>query len=244
MNFQEIFSDRLYLFDPDQLRTLRFEPGELQKRDILIAGWLNEQCGGKMYFPMVVVHLILVRLPKFQLNHEIKLVIGGLSAVGKTSLIKHVVSKDWRLRSNERPTISANYHTTRYHNALMNRELRLNVRDCSGNPKWRRMVKTNFSDADITVIVYDITNAESFKYALDLIENDVDEMTKVFLVGNKMDLEGMRAVSRKEALEMAQQAYVQHFEVSAKEHGNVVEMFQEFTNKMMYTFPPDPVFVR
>jgi len=245
MNFKDIFSDRLYLLDPDQIRTLRFEPSELQKRDILISGWLNEESGGKVYFPMVVIHLILVRLPKFQLNHEINIVIGGLSAVGKTSLTKHIVSRDWRLRNGTQPTLSADYHTTRYRNVLMDRDTRLNVRDCSGNPKRRRTLKNvYFSQADITVIVYDVTSTDSLEYALDLIENDVDGGSKVFLVGNKVDLEKERVVSSEEGLEKAEQVHVQHVEVSAKNHDDVVDMFQEFTNKMMYTFPPDAVFNR
>lgn len=241
INFKDMFSDRLYLFDADQLRTLRFDPGELQKRDILIAGWLREQTDGALYFPMVVIHLILVRLPKFELNDEIKMVLGGLSAVGKTSLTKHIVSKDWKLRMKMRPTLSMDYHTNRYHNELMNRELRLNVYDCSGNPKRRRMMKNvYFNGADITVIVYDITNRKSLEFALDLIDHDVDEGTKVCLVGNKADLKYDRKISRDEAMEVAEERGAHFVEVSAGEHDKVLEMFQEFTNKMMYKFPPDP----
>ena len=51
---------KLYLFNPDQIKTLRFEPEELQKRDILISGYLREEANDELYFPSVIIYLILV----------------------------------------------------------------------------------------------------------------------------------------------------------------------------------------
>merc|ERR1711879_803282 len=107
----------------------------------------------------------------------------------------------------------------------MKRELRLNAYDCCGDPKQRRMMKTiAFRGADITVIVYDITDRNSFVYALDLIDHDVDKVTKVFLVGNKLDLKEYRKVSLKEGMEEAEERNVHNYvEVSASDHSQILE---------------------
>ena len=168
----------MYSFDSDLLKTLRFDPADIQKRDILISGYLREQSQNELFFPMVIIHLILIRLPKFKGCDETELVIAGYLSSGKSSMIKQIVYNDvwskYKFKENEEPTSGANYMTNRYHNKLMNKKIRLNVRDLSGNGKYRTFMRAYLKDADITVIVYDITKEESLKYALDLIDNDVD----------------------------------------------------------------------
>ena len=66
---------------------MRFTAEELQKRDKLIAGWLREETNDEVYFPTVIISLILIRLPKFKATDEIKMVITGYLSSGKTSLI-------------------------------------------------------------------------------------------------------------------------------------------------------------
>eukprot|EP01084_Bolivina_argentea_P211407 359631_1 len=246
MNFEDLFSNKLYLFDPEQLKTLRFAPEELQKRDILISGYLREQTKDELYFPMVIVHLILIRLPKFQPMDEVKLVIGGYLSSGKTSLIRQVTdhTNAYRFRQSQTPTLGSEFYTNRFHNKLMDRDVRLNVRDLSGHKRYKNLVKIHFRNADITIIVYDITKYESLQYGLDLIDNQVDKQSTVVLVGNKLDLKKERRVNKNTAMSEAEDRGIAYFEVTATEYDKVENMFQQISNMMMRTFPRDNVFVR
>eukprot|EP01083_Nonionella_stella_P072239 194621_1 len=244
MNFQELFLNKLYLFDPEQLNTLRFHPDELQKRDILVSGYLREEGNGKIYFPVVIVHLVLIRLPKFKPVDEVKLTMGGSLSAGKTSLIKQITSQTHRFTLAERPTMLSDFHSSRYYNKLTTTEIRLTVHDLSGNPRYKKASKVHFRYADIAIIVYDITSQESLEYGVDLIKNHVDKRSMCVLVGNKLDLKSDREVDKEDAVAIADEHKCHYFETSAKEYEEVESLFQNIINKMMYTFPADETFVR
>ena len=52
------------------------------------------------------------------------------------------------------------------------------------------------------------------------------------LVGNKLDLEGDRVVSRNEAMKFAQEHGMQYFETSAKNNININEMVSHIVEKV------------
>ena len=116
LNFTAINNDKLYLFDPEQIKTLRFDASELQKRDILISGYLREETEDNIFFPLVVVHLILVRLPKFKMSDEVSMVLAGALSVGKTALANHLTRPRIKFKASSsiltRTTRSAGYEKT------------------------------------------------------------------------------------------------------------------------------------
>ena len=69
------------------------------------------------------------------------------------------------------------------------------------------------------IIAYDITNQESFegvKAWMNSIYKHSDPNIAKVLVGNKIDLESERVVSKNEALKIAQEHEMEYFETSAK----------------------------
>lgn len=247
LNFEEILSSKIHLFDPEQLKTLRFSPEELQKRDILISGYLREETDDEIFFPTVIISLILIRLPKFKPNDEVKLVICGYLSCGKSSLIRQITSHNdsYRFKKQVLPTICSDFYTKRYKNKLMDKEIRLNVYDLSGNPRYKQSTKIHFRNANVTVIVYDITNIESWQYVLEVMNKKyIDENSVAVIVGNKLDLEKEREIKQEDAMNLADEKGCAYFEVTATKYQDVLTLFQEISNMMMYTFPNDSVFVR
>lgn len=74
------------------------------------------------------------------------------------------------------------------------------------------------------ILVYDITNEESFNAVQDWItqiKNYSIENAQVILVGNKCDMEEERVISTERGKQLADQLGVQFFETSAKENVNI-----------------------
>lgn len=77
------------------------------------------------------------------------------------------------------------------------------------------------------IIAFDITNCESFenvKTWMNSIYKHADPNIQKVLVGNKLDLESQRIVSRAEAQKIAQEHGMEYFETSAKDCLNIHEM--------------------
>lgn len=80
------------------------------------------------------------------------------------------------------------------------------------------------------IIVYDVTNAESFLNVqkwLKMKDELMSEEMPVFLVGSKCDLVSERKVSTEDAKELADQLNIPFLEVSSKDGTNVEEIFSK-----------------
>lgn len=74
------------------------------------------------------------------------------------------------------------------------------------------------------ILMYDITNEESFNSVQDWItqiKNYSWDNAQVILVGNKCDMEEERVISAERGKQLAEQLGVRFFETSAKENINV-----------------------
>ena len=85
------------------------------------------------------------------------------------------------------------------------------------------------------IIAFDLTNSESFegvKIWINSIYKHSDPSIAKVLVGNKLDLEGDRVVSRNEAMKIAQEHGMEYFETSAKNNINITEMVSHIVEKV------------
>ena len=118
---------------------------------------------------------------------------------------------------------------------LEDRVLRLQLWDTAGQERFRSLIPSYIRDASVAIVVYDITNRESFLNANKWIEDVVEERGSdvvILLVGNKIDLNDHRAVTRNEGQEKAKQLGVIFKEISAKSAENVKSTFREVANKL------------
>ncbi|CAL1293686.1 ras-related protein Rab-35-like [Argiope bruennichi] len=164
-------------------------------------------------------------------DHLFKLLIIGDSGVGKSSLLLRFADN----------TFSGNYITTigvdfKIRTLEIDGEkVKLQIWDTAGQERFRTITSTYYRGTHGVIVVYDVTNGESFanvKRWLHEIEQNCD-MVKRILVGNKNDDPERKIVLTEDAQRFADQMNIKLFETSAKENINVEEMFNEITRMVL-----------
>ena len=90
-----------------------------------------------------------------------KVVLVGESGVGKTSINNRFIKGTFS--NNEVPTTSAAYsEKTLKIDEYEGITIKFDIWDTAGQEKYRSIGKIFYNDADIAIIVYDITNKDSF----------------------------------------------------------------------------------
>lgn len=152
-----------------------------------------------------------------------KLVFVGDMSVGKTSIISQFMYNHFDTSYDATIGIDflAKTHTVK------GKTVRLQLWDTAGQERFRSLIPSYIRDSSVAVVVYDVTNLDSFKH----VEHWIEEVRKerrndvlIMLVGNKSDLRN-RAVSQDEAQRVAGRLGATHFETSAKTGQNVAELF-------------------
>ena len=107
----------------------------------------------------------------------------------------------------------------------------LEIIDTAGPEEFNALRDQWIRDCEAIMIVYSITSRDSFGQCLPYIDQakrvkDKDDLP-IVLMGNKLDLEEERQVSKKEGIDFAKQHGCVFFESSAKTRVNVDEGFFE-----------------
>ena len=165
----------------------------------------------------------------FDLKYKIMVI--GESKVGKTSLIKRYTKDEFG--GVYLTTVGVDFQDKIID--IENKKVRLQVWDTAGQERFRNITKKYFQSTNGLLVVYDITDKESFKKIglwLDSIKNYAPENAKYILVGNKCDLDNDRKVSFEEGEDYAKKINIKFFESSAKEGTNVKELFFYLANEI------------
>ena len=165
----------------------------------------------------------------FDLKYKIMVI--GESKVGKTSLIKRYTKDEFG--GVYLTTVGVDFQDKIIE--IENKKVRLQVWDSAGQERFRNVTKKYFQSTNGLLVVYDITDKESFKkigFWLDSIKNYAPENAKYILVGNKCDLDNERKVSFEEGENYAKEKNIKFFESSAKENTNVNKLFFYLANEI------------
>ena len=155
-------------------------------------------------------------------KQSFKIVFLGDQSTGKTSII-HRFKYD-QFEDNYNATIGIDFITQKMY--IEDRVITLNLWDTAGQEKFKSLIPSYIKDSQTVVVVYDITNRDSFesveKWMADARElRDVDQAL-IVMAGNKADLaEQARQVSYEEGLQFAKEKDIMFFEISALNGQNV-----------------------
>jgi small GTP-binding protein len=161
-----------------------------------------------------------------------KLVFLGSSGVGKTSLIHRYILNDFD--KDYSGTVGIDFFTKPVQ--VRDRMINLQIWDTAGQERFKSLIPFYIRDSAIAVIVYDISNRESFDEAKAWHRTVVSERGRdalCILVGNKADLEGRVAPEEVAAFETP--LAIQAIETCAKTGQNVARLFKLVTEAL-----PDP----
>ncbi|KAK4687787.1 hypothetical protein P7C73_g2326, partial [Tremellales sp. Uapishka_1] len=130
---------------------------------------------------------------------EAKVVLLGSQGVGKTSLILRYTTRIFS-QTPSAATIGTSLYTRKLvHSGT---RVKLQIWDTAGQERFRSMAPIYYRGAHVCVLVYDISDRDSFEDVRSWLEElgrTVPKETVIFVVGAKIDLERKRAVSLDEA---------------------------------------------
>ena len=165
-------------------------------------------------------------------DEKLKLMILGDSNVGKSSILKKYCKNEFT--GTYVATIGIDFQI-KYLN-IDGKKIKLQIWDTAGQERYRVVTKNYFNTSDGFLVIYDITNRESFLNINNWIEQIntlVGGNVKCIIFGNKNDLKEVRKVSIKEGEEMAKKYNCKFFETSAKEGNNLEEGFYDITKDVL-----------
>ena len=118
--------------------------------------------------------------------------------------------------------------------------IKLRVLDTAGQEIYNSINENYYKDADGCLLVYDITNIDSFErikdYYIQKIKEKCKKNIKIVLLGNKTDKNDERKVSDKDGRDLALKNNYIFMESSCKDNYNVSDAFTalvEMTNNDM-----------
>ncbi|KAK0233477.1 GTP-binding protein ypt5 [Armillaria fumosa] len=118
---------------------------------------------------------------------QVKLVLLGEAAVGKSSVVLRFVSNEFQ--ANKEPTIGAAFLTQKCR--LEDRVLRYEIWDTAGQERFHSLAPMYYRNAQAAVVVYDVTKATSLEKAKSWVkelQRQANPNIVIALAGNKVDL--------------------------------------------------------
>jgi small GTP-binding protein len=179
-------------------------------------------------------------------DFSLKVVVVGDSGVGKTCLLLRYVRDVYD--PDTQPTLGVEFMTkiieTERH------RIQLQLWDTAGQELFRSVTRGYYRGSAGAFLVFDISNHDSFDHIGRWL-HDVKEVARsdvvTILLGNKVDLEAQRDVTREEAEEFARANKMKYFETSAKTGGQIAEAIQsivavieKFVADGAYEVTPNP----
>ncbi|XP_023867296.1 ras-related protein Rab-6A isoform X4 [Salvelinus namaycush] len=145
--------------------------------------------------------------------------------VGKTSLITRFMYDSFD--NTYQATIGIDFLSKTMY--LEDRTIRLQLWDTAGQERFRSLIPSYIRDSAAAVVVYDITNVNSFQQTtkwIDDVRTERGSDVIIMLVGNKTDLADKRQVAIEEGERKAKELNVMFIETSAKAGYNVKQLFR------------------
>ncbi|KAF5480590.1 hypothetical protein F2P56_001326 [Juglans regia] len=171
--------------------------------------------------------------PEF--DYLFKLLMIGDSGVGKSSLLLSFTSDTFEDMS---PTIGVDFKVK--YVDVGGKKLKLAIWDTAGQERFRTLTSSYYRGAQGVIMVYDVTRRDTFTNLSEVWAKEVDLYSTnqdciKMLVGNKVDKESDRVVTKKEGISFARECGCLFIECSAKTRANVQQCFEELVLKILDT---------
>ena len=155
-----------------------------------------------------------------------KFLMLGDTGVGKTSLVQRLCRNEFN--EGIEPTIGIGYEV--YKLTISDTKIQMQIWDTAGQEQYRSIVNSYYRDAVGVMVVFAFNNHKSLEGLEEWIadaRNYCHPKVRILLVGNKIDLENERKVSKAEIEQFAKYHKLEYIETSAKTNSNVKEAFHK-----------------
>jgi small GTP-binding protein len=154
---------------------------------------------------------------------SLSLVLIGDKAVGKTCLLNRYFKNRFS------PTVSTiGIDKDIKFVKLGEEEYKLTVWDTVGQERFRALPRKYYQNADGVLLLFDVTDEETFMHVNDWIKDVKDNSGKesdvvIYILGNKIDMPE-RVITKEKAEEFAKSLGLKYFEISCKINMNIPEI--------------------
>ena len=174
-----------------------------------------------------------------KIDAKYKILILGDSTVGKTCFLTRYT--DNTFQEEYLASIGMDYKIKSYEKEDGN-SIKLYIWDTAGQDRFRSITRNYYKGADGIILIYDITNEESFnnvKNWINSIKEEAPDKVVIILVGNKVDDEENRKIKKENGEKISQEFKLPFFECSAKADINVNSAFEALIKKLIEINPKD-----
>ena len=168
-----------------------------------------------------------------QYDISFKVIVIGDSGVGKSCLTTQAVRNNFE----EFYTATVGFEFLTFNMRINNNVLKLQIWDTCGQEVYKSLISNFYRNSSLALILYAINNLDSFRHAenwLNDLKTQANPNVRVFLVGNKSDLEEERVVSKEDGERFKEEKNLDRFvETSAKTGENARGVLLEAA-KLLY----------
>ena len=165
-------------------------------------------------------------MDKNEKNQEIqmKFLLIGEQAVGKSSLINQYIEGKFE----ENLLCAAGLDLKKKIIKINDKSVKLMIYDSAGHERFRTLSKNQINSSKGILIVYDVTEKESFEalnFWMKSFKENANKDAICLIIGNKIDLKEKRIIEYNEGKNFAEKYGVKFIETSAKSAEGVNEAF-------------------
>ena len=160
-----------------------------------------------------------------------KIILVGDSGVGKTCLLSMYVKG---MIEQTIPTIAVEFCTKEIE-LYDGTKIKVQLWDTAGQERFKSLAMTYYRKAFGILLLFDVTKRSSFNACINYLEevrNNSDKKCVIYLVGNKIDLEDQRQITKEEAEDFAKKENLKYIETSAVKNMKVTEAFTSLLNNI------------
>ena len=157
----------------------------------------------------------------------------GDTQVGKTCLINRYTNGVFK--EEYISTVGFDYYTKQ--EEINNKTVQVKLWDTAGQERFKTLTPSFLRNAEGVIIVFDVTSQDSFDNVKGWINSIKSNLGKniipIIIVGNKIDMENMREISKEDGKKIASENDFKYFETSAKTGIGVDEAIKEIVNQIL-----------
>ena len=177
------------------------------------------------------IELLPEDYPQYDLSF--KLIFIGDSGVGKSCLTTKAVKNNFE----EYYQATVGFEFLTFNIKVNDKVCKLQIWDTCGQEIYKSLISNFYRNSSLACLLYAIDNKESFLHAeswLNDLKSQANPDVRIFLVGNKADLEEERKVTKEEGLKYKEDQHLDLFmETSAKTGQNARNVLVEAA-KILY----------
>ena len=161
-----------------------------------------------------------------------KIIVIGDCGVGKSCL----TTKATKNYFEDNYTSTVGFEFCTFNIKIKDKTIKMQIWDTCGQEAYKSLISSFYRNSSLAILVYSIENLESFeniKLWLNEVKTQSNPDIKIFLIGNKIDLEEQRKISKDMAEEFKNNNKINFFlETSAKTGFNAKNVFIEAAKQL------------